>query len=63
VAYKRTTKDVVCRKCGHKNRVPIDARLAGGPVTVCCARRLDDGFRCCGSYKLDKKALVKQCTH
>ena len=51
---KRTTKDVICRKCGNKSRVPVGARLAGGTVTTCCANKQKDGFRCLGSYKLDK---------
>ena len=50
---ERTTRDVECRKCGARGRVPITATLAGfGHGGVVCARRLKNGFRCLGEYKL-----------
>jgi hypothetical protein len=50
MAYQRKTKDVVCRKCGKPNRVPIKSPISG----LVCARRQKDGFRCFGNFRLDK---------
>lgn len=48
--YRRTTKDVVCRKCGHKSRVFVEAKL----TVVVCGRPIKNGSFCGGSLKLRK---------
>ena len=52
MAYKRKTRDVVCRKCGRRNRVPAWARLAA----LVCARgsRGDPGGICGGPFRAYK---------
>lgn len=57
MAYKRKTKDVECRKCGKMSRVLVGSRLRSSPdepVTIICAARLPDGYRCFGSFKLTR---------
>ena len=50
MAYVRKTKDVVCRKCGKSNRVPVKGRIAD----FVCARRTPEGYRCFGAFRLAK---------
>lgn len=50
MAYKRKTKDVECRKCGNKSRVPADHRITG----YCCITRRPGGHRCLGNFRLAK---------
>jgi len=50
----RKTKDVVCRKCGKLNRIPINGTVASKGANYCCTRRDKEGFRCCGNFKLAK---------
>lgn len=46
--YKRKTKDVFCRKCGHSSLIPID----GIPKDYCCILLLENNSRCLGTLKL-----------
>ena len=52
--YRRTTKDVECRRCGHKTRIPVDHRISG----YCCGAKLPKGRVCNGDLRMDQRGVA-----
>lgn len=55
MAYKRKTKDVVCKKCGHRTMLPVQTKVSD----CCCVNRIQ-GYYCGGRLRLARKDEEKK---